>query len=544
MNPAEIAAAIAARLSAAGVRLTLGGEPTLVPDDPQGAEWLIAAVGPTKLRYAYRLANALIGQGIAPGAAAVLSPGKRYPGETNPRWVLNLLWNPAGPALAPRPPAVPDDGEKSKAQAPNSKALTAFRRALAGRLGLAAEDWLPARDEVSPTGRRNAAATAHVLPLDHDGDGWFTDAPRAWRELLKTGGRTRYLPLVNAAGGAGLRLPLGMLPENALRRALTVETDLEDGALRVFLPPLLQAPWMELLAAIYDELEAVNIHAVRLDGYVPANDADSWRRLGLTADPGVLEINLPPCEGWPDYARWLSDLETAGPPSACARGSPSPTAPNSAPAAATTFVTREIGCNEGAVKGLDGHAEPAGDPGLLPESRLAQIGGDRRLVLSLSNEPPRRRGLGGAAEPPQQGVHLVVLILDPADQFDRLIADAFLDTTGGRVGRDKQRLGPGAAGLDRRARAQQLRRVSGKHLVADEMLQRRAREADVDIQLHHSRREAAAGRIGRAGDRLQRHGVIAAIEDGSGRPRPRDPHQRVGDAREIGCIEEAGLLPA
>ena len=310
----ELAAAIESRLAAAGVRLTLGGEPTLVPDDPQGAEWLVAAVGPTKLRYAYRLARALIGQNVTPGAVAVLSPGKRYPGETNPRWVLNLLWNPdGGPPLAPRAPAVPAaDGKNSESQSPSAKALASFRRRLAARLGLAADAWLPARDDPSPTGRQNAAATAHVLPLDHDGERWFTDAAGAWRGLLKTGGRARFLPLVNAAGGAGLRLPLGALPEDALRRALTVETDLDDGALRVFLPPLLQAPWLELLAAIHEELEQVDVHAVRLDGYVPANDDNSWRRLGLTADPGVLEINLPPCDGWTDYARWLSDLETVG----------------------------------------------------------------------------------------------------------------------------------------------------------------------------------------------------------------------------------------
>lgn len=316
MIPAEVAAAIESRLSAAGVRLTLGGEPTLVPDDPQGAEWLVAAVGPTKLRHAYRLAVALIQRGIAPGAVAVLSPGKRYPGETNPRWVLNLLWNPGGSALAPHPPAVPlaEDSPRPRRK-PDARGLTSFRRRLAARLGLPADAWLSARDEPSspPAATRGpAGATAHVLPLDHDGDRWITDAAGAWRGLLRPAGRARFLPLVNAAGGAGLRLPLGLLPENALRRALTVETDLADGAIRVFLPPVLQAPWLELLAALHEELGHANLHAIRLEGYVPSNENNSWRRLGLTADPGVLEVNLPPCPGWAEYARWLSDLETVG----------------------------------------------------------------------------------------------------------------------------------------------------------------------------------------------------------------------------------------
>jgi uncharacterized protein (DUF2126 family) len=43
------------RLAAAGVQLTLGGEPTYVPDLPEGAEWSVAADGPTKLGYARAL---------------------------------------------------------------------------------------------------------------------------------------------------------------------------------------------------------------------------------------------------------------------------------------------------------------------------------------------------------------------------------------------------------------------------------------------------------------------------------------------------------
>ena len=65
------------------VRLTLGGEPTYVPVDPAGHEWSITALGPTKLRYAYALSDALIAQAL-PHAVAIYSPGKIYPGELNP----------------------------------------------------------------------------------------------------------------------------------------------------------------------------------------------------------------------------------------------------------------------------------------------------------------------------------------------------------------------------------------------------------------------------------------------------------------------------
>ncbi|MBV9128077.1 MAG: transglutaminase family protein, partial [Verrucomicrobia bacterium] len=82
----RVAARIEARLRAAGVKLTLGGEPTYVPEKPEGAEWQFVAVGPTKLRYAYALAKALVADAL-PGAVTIFSPGKSYPGEVNPRWV-------------------------------------------------------------------------------------------------------------------------------------------------------------------------------------------------------------------------------------------------------------------------------------------------------------------------------------------------------------------------------------------------------------------------------------------------------------------------
>ena len=55
-GPAEV---IEQRLGQAGVQLTIGGEPTLVPLEPDGAEWNVAADGPTKLGYARALAKEL-----------------------------------------------------------------------------------------------------------------------------------------------------------------------------------------------------------------------------------------------------------------------------------------------------------------------------------------------------------------------------------------------------------------------------------------------------------------------------------------------------
>ena len=79
--------------------LTMGGEPTFVPEVPEGAEWSVAAVGPTKIGYAYQFANALV-ESVLPGAIILYTPGKLYPGEIDPRWALNVL---RPPNLFPSP---------------------------------------------------------------------------------------------------------------------------------------------------------------------------------------------------------------------------------------------------------------------------------------------------------------------------------------------------------------------------------------------------------------------------------------------------------
>ena len=58
-----------------GVQLTLGGEPTYVPTNPEGPEWTYAAVGPTKLGYAWKVADHLLRNHMA-GSAAFFCPGK------------------------------------------------------------------------------------------------------------------------------------------------------------------------------------------------------------------------------------------------------------------------------------------------------------------------------------------------------------------------------------------------------------------------------------------------------------------------------------
>lgn len=278
------AAKVDAALVAQGVQLTIGGEPTYVPVDPEGAEWSVAALGPTKLRYAWALADALQAETM-PRALAIYSPGKKYPGETNPRWTINMLWRRDGAPLT-------NTLRRDFPGVPSPRALERFRSALLRALRLKT-GWLRAVDADEPT------REVWALPLDHDGERFQSVDWDLGAEL----------ELLRAHGPAGLRLPLDLVAGEVSRRALTIEVT--EGKFHVFLPPLLQQPFVELLESVGRAAERARSGPVVLEGYVPYDSDNVWSTLGIAADPGVLEINLPPCSTVQAYDGWLTALESA-----------------------------------------------------------------------------------------------------------------------------------------------------------------------------------------------------------------------------------------
>jgi transglutaminase-like putative cysteine protease len=80
-----------AALQAAGLRLTSGGEPTFNSrEHPEEPEWNEAALGATKWSQGFRLC-AELRRRMMPGAALIAGQGKHYPGESLPRWSLDLV---------------------------------------------------------------------------------------------------------------------------------------------------------------------------------------------------------------------------------------------------------------------------------------------------------------------------------------------------------------------------------------------------------------------------------------------------------------------
>jgi uncharacterized protein (DUF2126 family)/transglutaminase-like putative cysteine protease len=264
-------------LATENVTLTMGGEPTFVPERPEGAEWAVAAVGPTKIVYAYQFANALV-ESVLPGAIILYTPGKLYPGEIDPRWALNVLR-----ASEPFP-----FSRQKETKSPDEKGLKQLRDAVVERLQI--EDrWIRATDPGEPKKQ------VWVLPLDFVEGKWKSER---WN--------LRKFELTSANGPAGLRLPLHLLPNSLVKRAMVIEV--QSSHLDLFLPPLLTVEFELLIRIIYRAANQPD--SIHWQSYLPVDLPSDWSKIAFTADPGVLEVNLPPCTDWKTYRSWLQCLES------------------------------------------------------------------------------------------------------------------------------------------------------------------------------------------------------------------------------------------
>lgn len=286
----ELARRVEAFFEEQGLTLTMGGEPTFIPDAPDAPEWNQEAMGSEKLGYARRLASRLL-QERYPGALVMETFGKQYPGEPIPRWAVLILHRDDEVPLWSQPERLLLDGAPGPNRADDARRLI---QALAAGLGLA--------DAVMPCVERHAAELAFgwALPLDYSEGGWVSDD---WPF-------SESKPIVAVPGVAslGLRLPMGALAEHRLRRVLTVEVT--DGGLQLFIPPLDFDAFCALLEVIESVTASMDITGLVICGYRPS-EAPDVTVLGFAADPGVLEVNLPPTRAWQDYDRILRQVTSA-----------------------------------------------------------------------------------------------------------------------------------------------------------------------------------------------------------------------------------------
>lgn len=286
-----LASAVEATIERCGLELTMGGEPTFIPTNPEGAEWNLAAMGPEKLGYARRLTARVLRE-LYPGGVVMQVFGKQYPGEPLPRWVVLTLSRDDGVPMWSHPELFALDERPGAASDRDARELMA---ALARELGL--------KRYVRPCLEKGGSVRSPrgwVLPLDRIDAEWVSDA---WPFSSDD-----PVPLIVGQSPIGLRLPLTELDEHHLRRALTVEVT--QGEVHLFVPPFGFEDFTALLRIVERIAVERDVSSFVLCGYPPSG-AQGVTSLGLAADPGVLELNLPPTATWPDYDRVLQDVTKA-----------------------------------------------------------------------------------------------------------------------------------------------------------------------------------------------------------------------------------------
>jgi uncharacterized protein (DUF2126 family)/transglutaminase-like putative cysteine protease len=326
------------RLREQDARLTMGGEPTFVGiDEPESPQWNVAALGEIKRSRGLVLIRRLR-ERTAPGGLLHFGQGKWYPDEPLPRWAFQCIWRADGVAVWEDAELIAREDAESSYGVEDS---LRFLEALARRLEVGSENILAAYEPED--GSRDAETpTGYVLPLRRRQPGgrlawssqlWFErpermelfpgDSPIGYRIRAEVVPFVAPDELTYAMEGEG-EDALAVLPERPARRpelfarvpaadplealSSTAETATElirpalcvqavEGRLRVFLPYTpVAADYLDLVAAVEDTCRHLGA-AVWVEGYTPAHD----RRLktyGLTPDPGVLEVNLPPTAEW------------------------------------------------------------------------------------------------------------------------------------------------------------------------------------------------------------------------------------------------------
>lgn len=152
-----------ADIKAMDMRLTMGGEPTFVAvDDPAGAEWNTAALGPTKRLRAAELFHRMRDK-YAPLGLVHFGQGKWYPGEQLPRWSMNCFWRKDGEPIWMDPALIADE---TKNYAADAIIAAEFLSGVAERLGMSQDFIFPAYEDLFYYMWRERQLPENVNPLD------------------------------------------------------------------------------------------------------------------------------------------------------------------------------------------------------------------------------------------------------------------------------------------------------------------------------------------------------------------------------------------
>jgi uncharacterized protein (DUF2126 family) len=429
---------IDADLSALDVRLTMGGEPTFVSiDDPDGAEWNTAALGPDKRRLSIELYQRLKAQ-YAPTGLAHFGQGKWYPGEPLPRWSLNCFWRRDGEPIWQTPELLSD--EKSGLSASHDTAQR-FLRQVATRLGLsptfvfaAYEDafyymWReqrlpsnvdPFESRLENSGERTRLMRIFERGLDRPAGYVFPVSRDAAGTRWQTGPwflRQERCYLVPGDSPIGLRLPLDSLP-------WAVPGDIPQIHQPDPTQPFAQlAPYAEIRQQLR-ELASSQLPTPGVTSMgVPGADFGATSRGTPSAGHGSTTRGAPGADAGSDSAR-TADGEGAAaraPDSAAHRATVDPTrAPQLRESAG--WITRTAMCAEA----RNGVLYVFMPPAERLEDYLELVAAVEATAISLSQpivlegyEPPRDPRLNSFRVTPDPGV--VEVNIHPSSSWDELV---------------------------------------------------------------------------------------------------------------------------
>src|SRR5471030_317999 len=307
------------------VRLTMGGEPTFVSiDDRSGAEWHIAAVGPTKRALADKLIRRLRTR-FAPGGLLHYGQGKWYPGESLPRWAFGLYWRTDGVPLWKSADRIAAEHKNYEPSLEDAKALT---EAIAQKLGLETSYIIPAFEDfwhhlaqeralaanVDPSDskledpelrarlarvfeRGLSHAVGYVLPVEKGSKHWQSEH---WTT------RSGHLFLLPGDSAIGFRLPLNSLPYVPPQARSFVPPPDPFAALPPLEPP-------EKAGQVYrnGHTPAVEGPFRSVNSQITALESEPAVRTALTVEArdGRLCVFMPPTPAAGDYFALLAAVE-------------------------------------------------------------------------------------------------------------------------------------------------------------------------------------------------------------------------------------------
>ena len=350
------------------LKLTMGGEPTFVSiDDMEGEEWSSKALGEDKLRLSSELLLSLK-EHFAENGLLHHGQGKWYPGEELPRWALGLFWRTDNKPLWHDKNLLDDTRSTNKVSKTSAQKLInklTDKLELDKRFALPAyedaefylkkEGQLPKNLNVSNSKLSNEQdrkrlrkvfdqgltyKVGYVLPLAWSGD----EEKGAWASSKWQFSRGKIF-LIPGDSAMGYRLPLESLPweverdydfekdpfaerkeldyplkkakkpkkskvyvEQIIHTALCIEV--RDGKLYVFMPPLKVLEHYVGLLDLIEQCAAELKCPLILEGYEPPRDP-RLKKLMITPDPGVIEVNIHPASSWQESVKNISILYEA-----------------------------------------------------------------------------------------------------------------------------------------------------------------------------------------------------------------------------------------